>query len=269
MGISLEKEETKQKEQPTKNHSYSLLGAIVIFMFILSGTAFWWAPRFFPHLFVQKTEPAEKKEKTNHFIAELKQESAELKSEFLQLKEQLRIIEQKPPQSLPTINTPLLFTFMDLKIAIKLGIPYTTALERFKKQTSESTIPLDDYAEFGVPTLPFLISQLKACIDEISNIPPQQTPQTRWEKVIDKLHSLIKIKKIEQEGIETTDVWGLHPLLLLAKRGEIASVLLQLNQKTLPASTCLDTWKTHAEAYVKVEKRLDELMQTFFVNPQK
>jgi hypothetical protein len=270
----LEKKEKERKEQPPKNYKCGLAWIFIIILFIISGTAFWWAPQVLPTLSKQKPESVESNEQLHHLMGEVRQvavlrhDTDVLKSELSNVQKELRGYEQKPP-SVSHVNIPLLLAFMDLKITIRLGLPYAIELARFKKQTSESTTTLEDYAEIGIPALPNLINQLKACIDEMPNLALQHLPQTLWEKIIDKVRSLIKVKKIEQEDTKTNDPWGLQPLLLLAKQGKIDCVLTQLSQKAIPESACLKTWKIHAEAYVKVEKRLGELMQMCFVNTQK
>lgn len=271
------KTETEPKQIPPSTYKQSLWGVIVIvvILFILAASAFWWAPRFLPTLTKQKTQEQhqmliEAKEQSQLLLEPLKNETMSLKNQVTTLQGQLLIAKQKLDSlSIETIHASLLLAFMDLKTSIRLGEPYMKELNRLEKLTSQDLSPLESYAESGVPTLLSLVNQLKICIEEMPKPSQKQPAQTLWEKVKARINALVRIKKITPENDNTTDTWGLKPLYLLAKEGDIASVLTQLDQKSLPAQTCLQTWKTQAEAYVNVQNKLDELMLTLFGNQQR
>lgn len=267
----MENKETEIKEQSSKTHNFSWVAVLILLIVILAGAGYWAIPRYFPHLLKPKESMQSQtvvQEQPSPLIPELKQDIADLKEELTHVKEHIHAFEHKPhPES--TTDVPLLLAFMDLKMAVRLGLPYQKELNRFKQLKSQDTSPLDEYVTMGIPTLPSLITQLKACIEALPNATSQQSSNTLWGQVKDTLLSFIKINKIDKEGAEPKDIWGLQPLLLLAKQGDIASALTQLKQKPLPKNKDLETWMIHAEAYVQVEKKLDDLMQTSFGHVQK
>jgi hypothetical protein len=254
--------EPENKDTQTSTSAAYWIWSIVLVLLAVGASAFWWAPRFLSKL--DKPQPPVVCEPQPN-IEPLQHEIAQLKSEITTLRDQVRQTEQKPTV-VQNPNIALLAAFMDLKMVIRTGTPYTKELTRLKQLTPENTLPLDDYAAYGIPKLSYLVMQFKLYMDDLETPTSTETHLTFWDNVKVKLKSLVKIKKIQPEQ---TDPYGLTPLLQLIKQGEIAAVLTQLDQKNLPASKTLQNWKIHAEAYVNAEKKLDELMQKLFMSDQK
>jgi hypothetical protein len=269
---SLEQKKTEQDQSSSgQNRSY-LKWVIAIIVVIGLGSAFWWVPRFFPTFLtaiVAEKQPEVVTQLSPPLDCDtLKQETALLKSEVTALREQIRMAEQKPPV-VQNINIPLLTAFMDLKMTIRFGMTYEKELLRLKKLTSENTSPLDEYAQFGIPALSYLINQFKRCMEDLAESSAKQSNLGFWQVLKAKLSTLVKITKLKQESSLSSDPWGLTSILALIKQGDVATALVQLNQKNLPENKSLQTWKIHAEAYVNVDRKLDEMMHKLFMNEQK
>lgn len=187
----------------------------------------------------------------------------------------LSALQSAPIQSPAAVDHKLLtlLSLQDLKDKMALGLPFTAELQTIKSQMAPGDWEqLAVFAPTGVPSLSFLIQDLKEAILGYRQANRLKLASTWLEKATAALSQLVHVEKISPDLSSTEGAApGAHNALsydtfrTLLRQGQIQEVCDQLSQLPHP-TPALTLWIDHAKAYLKARDIVGNFQKSLMNN---